>query len=128
MYLKIAYPPTGGASPRKRCQKYEYVEKIQECLSDIQPLNGDVYVSAKFYPENYYLHRGDLDNLMKTLLDAIKGRCFYDDSQIRSLYAVMMDSAPGKSHVELRIENHHANTNQQSHKCEVKYEDHFSQN
>ena len=106
MFLKIAYPPTGGASPRKRFRKYEYVTKIQECLSDIQPLDGDIYVSAKFYPENYHLHRGDLDNLMKTLLDAIKGKCFYDDSQVRALYSVMMDSAPNDPHVEVRVERH----------------------
>lgn len=122
MILAIPYPPTTGATHRSRCRKYEYVAKIQDYLSHIQPLNGDVYVSAKFHPENYYLHRGDLDNLMKTLLDAIKGRCFYDDSQIRALYAVMMDSAPGNSHVELRIENHH-----KSNPVDSKNEDHFSQ-
>lgn len=106
MFLKIAYPPTSGANPRRRLRKQEYVAKIQECLSNIQPLSGDIYVSAKFYPENYYLHRGDLDNLMKTLLDAIKGRCFYDDSQIRALYSVMMDSAPDNPHVQIRVERH----------------------
>lgn len=106
MFLKIEYPPT-CTNPKQKCRKREYVADMQNSLSNIRPLHGDIYVSAKFYPENYYLHRGDLDNLMKTLLDAIKGRCFYDDSQIRALYAVMMDSAPGNSHVELRIENHH---------------------
>lgn len=106
MFLKIAYPPSSGATPKQRCRKKEYVAKIQECLSAIQPLDGDIYVSAKFYPENYYFHRGDLDNLMKTLLDAIKGKCFYDDSQVRALYSVMMDSAPNDPHVEVRVERH----------------------
>jgi Holliday junction resolvase RusA-like endonuclease len=121
MFLKIEYPPT-CTNPKQKCRKREYVADMQNSLSNIRPLDGDIYVSAKFYPENYYLHRGDLDNLIKTLLDAIKGRCFYDDSQIRALYAVMMDSAPGNSHVELRIENHH-----KSNPVDSKNEDHFSQ-
>ena len=114
MFFKIAYPPCCGATPRQRSRKHEYIAKIQEFLSDIQPLDGDVYVSAKFHPENYYYHRGDLDNLMKTLLDAIKGKCFYDDSQVRALYSVMMDSAPDNPHVELRVEKHNHSKTQHS--------------
>ena len=105
MFLKIAYPPT-CTNPKQRCRKREYIAEMQTKLSHLRPMNGDIYVSAKFYPENYFLHRGDLDNLMKTLLDAIKGKCFYDDSQIRALYSVMMDSDPNNPHVEVRVERH----------------------
>ena len=66
---------------------------------------GDLYIAVRFFPKNIYRH-GDIDNLMKTLLDAMKGHVFFDDSQVRSMYVIMEDSCTESPRVDVRIQPH----------------------
>ena len=55
------------------------------------PLIGYVTLTANFYrrkPKSFSARNwGDLDNLLKAILDAMNGICFIDDSQIVELHA-----------------------------------------
>ena len=51
-------------------------------------------------------YAGDLDNLLKTLLDTLKGFAFVDDNQVRAMYVLMMDFDKNNPRVELRISAH----------------------
>lgn len=63
------------------------------------PLTGRVSVTVRIYrPEN----RGDLDNFMKALLDAIKGYVYVDDRQVYELHA-FKDLDRLKPRVELTV-------------------------
>lgn len=49
-----------------------------------EPLEGDVGIYVGFYFES---RRGDLDNKIKPLLDALQGTCYGNDRQITRIVA-----------------------------------------
>lgn len=51
---------------------------------DLTPLDGMVRVTVKVYRPR---SAGDLDNSLKALLDALKGKAFYDDAQVYEIHA-----------------------------------------
>lgn len=104
MFVVLPYPPGSNASVRSRRAKARYADRCAETLKkQATPKRGDLYLSVKFFPKNLYHTRGDLDNLLKTLLDSMIGHCFYDDSQVRRIYADMMESSPYNPRVEIVI-------------------------
>jgi crossover junction endodeoxyribonuclease RusA len=54
----------------------------------IVPLDGDVSVTLRIFRP---AKRGDLDNLLKVLLDALQGHAYHNDSQVGMLHAVRLD-------------------------------------
>ena len=109
MKFILPYPPSANNSPGSRKRKAEYTEVCHDELAGVFPMSGELYISIRFFPKNYYNQRGDLDNLLKTLLDAIKGKAIYDDSQIRAMYVMMMDSDYENPHVEVAVSRHKHN-------------------
>lgn len=69
------------------------------------PLIGQIALTAAFYrrkPKNLIARNwGDLDNLLKAILDAMNGICFIDDSQIVELHAQKFFGAP---RIEIEME------------------------
>ena len=53
----------------------------------LEPLEGPVSVKALVYFPSL---RGDLDNRLKVLLDALEGIAYADDRQVYELYAIRM--------------------------------------
>lgn len=50
----------------------------------IAPLEGDLRVTLRFYRP---ARRGDLDNRIKIILDALQGHAYFNDSQIAEIHA-----------------------------------------
>jgi hypothetical protein len=109
-----------GSSPTKRpivrlvstAEAKEFRAAAHRCLP-VAPQPGPVEVFATFYVGTISV---DCDNRIKSLLDAMKGRLFFDDVQVAELHVVKVvtpdeakhgvvvevrQSAPG-DHVELR--------------------------
>ena len=80
----------------------------------VQPLAGSLTVWIDVYPPDR--RRRDLDNIIKSLLDALEhGNAYHDDSQIDSLFVQRQRVVPkGKVRVILEAPNDEASTvNQQ---------------
>jgi Holliday junction resolvase RusA-like endonuclease len=70
----------------------EYQRKVallwRSQMGRIEPLKGDVSVMLSVYRP---AKRGDLDNQIKVMLDALKGYAYVDDSQVVHLEATRFD-------------------------------------
>lgn len=63
-------------------------------------IDGDVSLTIRvFRPQK----RGDLDNTLKVLIDALKGVAFEDDNQVREIHAYLADDK-NNPRVEVGIE------------------------
>lgn len=86
----LPYPPSLNRMYRTACQGgrsriyksaegVAYQQSIKLYVPNIEPLVGSVAVSIAVYrPQK----RGDIDNVLKCLLDALNGILWLDDSQI----------------------------------------------
>ena len=87
--ITLPYPPSVNhywrrVGPRtlisKQGRKYK-IDVAAECLQrGLRPTDERVSLSIEAYMPDR--HRRDLDNLLKSLLDALKGYAYRDDSQI----------------------------------------------
>ncbi len=66
---------------------------------NIQPLNGDVVLAIDVYRPR---KRGDLDNTLKVLLDAMSGHVYEDDKQVVEIRARRFDDKRNPR-VEVRV-------------------------
>lgn len=95
MRLEIPYPPSAnrywrhvGRNVVVSSEARKYRERVRwlalSQLGRAKPLEGDVTVAVTvFRPAK----RGDLDNCLKVLLDALRGVAYLDDSQVARLHA-----------------------------------------
>lgn len=115
MHLRLPYPPTvntywrhvvmGGKHPRVliSAEGREYKQAVGDAwvaqgMGGRQPLQGRVHARLCFYRPRKV---GDLDNLLKAPLDALKGLAFNDDSQLVEIHAERHDD---KAHPRLEID------------------------
>lgn len=61
----------------------DYKKRVAELCYGMMPLRGEVVVRATVYRPRRI---GDLDNYLKSLLDALKGYAFEDDSQVVEIH------------------------------------------
>ena len=107
MRLELPYPPTanlywrifrGHAVKSKDARQYQETAKLMAKAQALgaQPFKGDVRVEVHLRRP---AKRGDLDNSLKVLLDALKGIAFEDDKQVVEIHAYRMDDKanPGVS-------------------------------
>lgn len=96
--ITLAYPPSsnrywrttkaGRMYASEDATKYkEAVEKVCDA-EGILPFEGDVSVTMRFFRP---ARRGDLDNRIKIMLDALQGHAFHSDSQVGILHAVRLE-------------------------------------
>ncbi len=62
-----------------------YKARVSSLAFECKPFSGTVAVELAFYRP---ARRGDLDNLLKATLDALKGVAFVDDAQVQRIAAV----------------------------------------
>lgn len=95
--LVLAYPPSANRYwryERGRIHRSDeadtYIRQVQlVCMVQrITPLAGDVCLSVDFFRP---AKRGDLDNSLKVLIDALRGFVYFDDKQIREIHAMRLD-------------------------------------
>lgn len=98
-----------GSSPTKRpivrlvstAEAKEFREAAHRCLP-VAPVSGAVEVYCTFYVDTLAT---DVDNRIKSLLDALKGRLLYDDKQVAELHVVKVVTPDESKHgvvVEVR--------------------------
>lgn len=97
MKLTLPYPPsanrywrhTQGRIVRSR-EANDYKAQVGWLcnVEGLQPYTGNVSVSIDVYRP---AKRGDLDNTMKCLLDALIGYAYLDDKQIVEIHAMRHD-------------------------------------
>lgn len=69
----------------------EYQAGIQSELIGVKPLTGDLKVWLTFCRPRKH---GDLDNLIKVVLDSLEGAAYENDSQIAEIEAKRVDGRP----------------------------------
>lgn len=110
MRLVLGYPPTANLYWRKtrtgkvyvsdEARQYRITAALSAKAQGAKVLNGLVVVRVDvFRPAK----RGDLDNTLKVLLDALRGVAYEDDKQVVAINAYRRDD-PANPRVELVIE------------------------
>ena len=91
--FRLPFPVTGNGKSRIR---QKYIRNTRRLLAERcarrYPLYGDLTAKIRFTPPDdaQSAQRRDLDNLLKPVLDAMKGTVIDDDSQIKLVVAEMM--------------------------------------
>ena len=77
-------------SPRYSAFKKALGYQARTAMRGKEILTGAVKMKITFYKRRKISSRqfGDVDNLMKAVLDALNGVCYVDDSQVTELYGV----------------------------------------
>lgn len=101
--LKLPYPPSVNHYWRRVGSRTlisrggrAFRKTVCSILSarGVKPLAGPLEVEITVYPPDR--RRRDIDNILKSLLDAIEhGGAYHDDSQIKSLHVEKGKPAPG---------------------------------
>lgn len=97
MTVTLPYPPSANRYWRsfrgrviKSIEATHYIELVYWTTRDagLDLLQGDVSLTLRLYrPQK----RGDLDNRIKVLLDALQGVAYKDDEQVVELHAFRHD-------------------------------------
>lgn len=67
---------------------FRHAVKMIAAVQAIKPISGPVAVFLDVYRPR---KRGDLDNILKAVLDALNGVAYVDDEQVRQIHAVRYD-------------------------------------
>lgn len=81
---------------------YEELIKLLAKMTVKEPLNGLVCVDLKVFVKR---PRGDLDNILKSILDGMNGVVYHDDSQVKKIDAelfVLDKETEERAEVEVR--------------------------
>ena len=92
---ELPYPPSANrywrvwrGRPVMSSEARAYKAQVAALLRDRQPETGPVALEVEVIRP---AKRGDLDNSLKVLLDALKGTVFEDDQQVVELHAWRLD-------------------------------------
>ena len=83
-----------------RTREYEQVVKLKAAEACKKPLQGEVWVAARFYFRDK--KHGDIDNYIKSIFDGIQGVCFQDDRQVTVLEA-SINQTEGSERAEVEV-------------------------
>lgn len=107
MNITLAYPPSANRYWRvwrgravKSDEARAYQANVQLQLRGMRPVTGPVRVHLDVVRP---AKRGDLDNCIKVLLDALKGRAYLDDSQVVQIVARRFDDK-ARPRVDVTVE------------------------
>lgn len=106
--ITLDYPPSSNRYWRvynnhvvRSTAATAYIDHVGSicALAGIQPLDGDVAVTLRVYRP---MRRGDLDNRIKIVLDALQGFAYMNDEQVVAIHATRHDDKVNPR-VELEI-------------------------
>ena len=83
-----------------RTREYEQAVRFTASASCQKPLQGEVWVAARFYFHDK--KHGDIDNYIKSIFDGIQGVCFQDDRQVVVLEA-SINQTKGNERAEVEV-------------------------
>lgn len=93
MKLTLPYPPSanrywrvfrGMVVPSVEAKAYKTAVRWRAIHNHLVPLDGDVCIHVELYRPRA---RGDLDNFLKVLFDALNGLAWADDGQVVEIHA-----------------------------------------
>lgn len=91
----------GGTYTPMRTLAAEHAISTAARLAGCHPTHAPIWLSVRFYRSTH--RRCDLDNLAKTVLDALNGVAYADDSQVIQLEAYkFVDAANPRTEVTVR--------------------------
>jgi len=108
--LKLPYPPSANRYWRRagnhihkstEARQYQAAAAMTARLAGIPKLAGDVSVTLNVHRP---ARRGDLDNSIKVVLDAIKGIAFEDDKQVSEIHAYRHEAPKTDGWVTIQVE------------------------
>lgn len=111
MKLTLPYPPSVNAYWRQwqgrtllssEGRAYKTRAALAAKSQGARPLSGPVAVSLEVYRPRRI---GDLDNVLKAVLDALRGVAYHDDRQVVAISAVRADD---KANPRVEVEVHDA--------------------
>lgn len=85
----------------KSAEARSYQKVVKEALVGIEPLTGDLEVSLTI---NRPRRRGDMDNVLKNIFDALSGIAFVDDEQIAMIEAKRYDGERPRANPGVHIQ------------------------
>lgn len=79
----LRFSPRGYAYTTAQAKNYKATAKLQALAQGLRPIDGrSIALAIDIYrPQK----RGDIDNILKVLLDSLNGVAYVDDSQIVEL-------------------------------------------
>ena len=87
----------------KEARDYQQNARRTAAMQGAEPVVGNVDLSLKLFRP---AKRGDLDNTLKVLLDALKGVAYIDDNQVIGITATRHDDASNpRVEIEMRAES-----------------------
>ena len=95
--LILPYPPTvnhiyrrarGHLSLTPEALAFRHAVRMIAQVQGVEPMSGPVAVFLDVYRPR---RRGDLDNLLKAVLDALQGAAYHDDQQVTEIHANRYD-------------------------------------
>lgn len=93
MTLTLPYPPTvnhmyrrarGHLALTPEALAFRHAVRMIAMMQDVRPITGPVAVFIDVYRPR---RRGDLDNVLKAVLDALNGIAYRDDEQVEQINA-----------------------------------------
>lgn len=105
--LSLPVPPTVNKYYRRsghkvflsqQARQYKAVV-ARECLG-LKPMSGEVLLRVRWYRAR---RQGDIDNILKSLLDALKGYAFGDDARVARLEVERFDTDRRNPRVEVEV-------------------------
>lgn len=106
MRITLPYPPSANRYWRnvngrmvvsQEAAKFRESVEIECMVAGIRPVDSSVCVSLDFYRP---AKRGDLDNLLKVVLDSLIGWAYVDDKQVVEIHAMRHDD---KEHPRVEV-------------------------
>jgi crossover junction endodeoxyribonuclease RusA len=105
-WICLPYPPSAnrywrraGSRLHRSNEATDYIRQASAMAAGHGCATGDVLVVVEIHRP---ARRGDLDNRLKVLLDALRGVLYADDSQVASLVASRHES-PRKGFARVRV-------------------------
>lgn len=87
----LRFSPKGWAYTTKEAKTYKQGAKLRALTQGMRPVTeGEVALSLAVYRPR---KRGDIDNVLKVLLDALNGVAYVDDGQIGELHIHRLEDA-----------------------------------
>lgn len=106
--LWLPYPPSTnnrmanfGGRMIKSAEARSYQKIVHDSLVGLRPLTGDLEVSMQI---NRPKRRGDIDNVMKNIFDALSGVAFVDDEQIAMIDVKRYDGEYARENPGVHLE------------------------
>ena len=93
-------PRAWSYTPRK-VREWEQQVAWEARAAGWQCVEGEVELEVTFWSSRRW--PGDLDNLLKSLLDGLNGVAYRDDRQVRRIVAELRHAEPGQDRVHVRL-------------------------